>query len=171
MSDTRRAWGNDPHDNSISWEWDIMGHCDDADETVYGMVEKTAMRTLLRRRGVTSVCSRCHGLGTVAYSSGATWRGGMGVAQITYDLCDKCWGSGDEQRHFQNVRAAEKTHEQDICAACIRWLGEQIGVGDEVMRLRINEVADIVANVPRGASERYRLLSMERLLRRLGSDP
>lgn len=50
---------------------------------------------LRRRRGVRNPCSKCSGWGVRWYSSGSTWRGGMGTASCALDVCDCCWGSGD----------------------------------------------------------------------------
>jgi len=41
-----------------------------------------------------SPCTRCHGLGYAVYASTTTWRGGIGGAAMTSDVCSKCWGSG-----------------------------------------------------------------------------
>jgi hypothetical protein len=52
---------------------------------------------LLDLRGVESpeeLCQGCGGVGSKAYASTATWRGGIGGQSITRDICDKCWGSG-----------------------------------------------------------------------------
>lgn len=62
---------------------------------------------ILRMRGVETPCSACHGLGVRGYSNGSTWRGGMGCAAITHDVCDSCWGSGDAERPWLNLRNME----------------------------------------------------------------
>jgi len=58
----------------------------------------------LENRGIETPCSRCGGLGVRAYASTATWSGGMGGNMITSDVCDHCWGSGDEHRKWVNLR-------------------------------------------------------------------
>ncbi len=41
------------------------------------------------------LCRDCGGWGVKLYGSTATWRGGVGGAAMTSDVCNKCWGSGD----------------------------------------------------------------------------
>jgi homoaconitase/3-isopropylmalate dehydratase large subunit len=57
---------------------------------------------IVDQRGVTEggTCIKCGGLGTRTYGSTATWRGGIGGQQMTTDVCDRCWGSGDENRRW-----------------------------------------------------------------------
>jgi hypothetical protein len=50
-------------------------------------------------------CSRCNGSGRRVYGSTATWRGGAGGQTATEDVCDRCWGSGDESNKGPNLRA------------------------------------------------------------------
>lgn len=49
-------------------------------------------------------CKRCHGSGRAMYGSTATWRGGMGGQAITGDVCDQCWGSGNAEKPWTNLR-------------------------------------------------------------------
>ena len=62
----------------------------------------------LDARGVIDTCTKCGGTGTVVYGSTATWRGGIGGQMMTNDVCDKCWGSGDEHKHWTNLRALDQ---------------------------------------------------------------
>lgn len=50
-------------------------------------------------------CPECDGSGVLTYGSTATWRGGIGGAMMTTDVCDKCWGSGNKQKPWPNRRA------------------------------------------------------------------
>lgn len=52
-------------------------------------------------------CPRCHGRGYRTYSSGATWRGGMGTTSASRDVCDQCWGSGLSETTGTNLRQVE----------------------------------------------------------------
>jgi DnaJ-class molecular chaperone len=52
-------------------------------------------------------CIRCNGSGTIVYGSGATWRGGIGGSMMTEDVCNKCWGSGDEKNPGENLKAKQ----------------------------------------------------------------
>lgn len=51
-----------------------------------------------------AVCKCCHGAGTRSYGDASTWRGGVGGQTITTDICDRCWGSGAENRPWVNLR-------------------------------------------------------------------
>lgn len=55
-------------------------------------------------RGVDTPCRGCGGAGTRSYGSTATWRGGVGGQSMTSDVCDRCWGTGDADRHGTNLR-------------------------------------------------------------------
>lgn len=66
--------------------------------------EDTEHRMRLRWRGVDDPCLKCEGRGVRWYGSTSTWRGGMGAAMITWDVCDVCWGSGDRYRHGCDLR-------------------------------------------------------------------
>lgn len=49
-------------------------------------------------------CPRCGGAGAYSYASTSTWRGGVGGAMFTPDVCDLCWGSGDENNPGENLK-------------------------------------------------------------------
>lgn len=49
-------------------------------------------------------CRGCGGKGQRCYSSTATWRGGVGGAALTDDVCDVCWGTGRTDRIGPNLR-------------------------------------------------------------------
>lgn len=58
----------------------------------------------LEWRGIApgDACERCQGAGTVLYSTGSTWRGGVSGQAATRDVCDKCWGSGSKSKPWPN---------------------------------------------------------------------
>ena len=56
---------------------------------------------------MTKTCTTCGGTGKKVYASTSTWRGGIGGAAMTEDVCDKCWGSGDELAPGTDLRASE----------------------------------------------------------------
>jgi len=49
-------------------------------------------------------CKGCSGTGYKVYGSTSTWSGGIGGQQITSGICDKCWGSGDINNPWTNLR-------------------------------------------------------------------
>lgn len=92
---------------------------------------------------LTDSCSRCGGIGRRIYGSGSTWRGGMGTAMCVWDLCDLCWGSGDEQQPFTNVRKLEaKLKDQDLVSG--QWyVANALGSHLPRVRLRIEQLAEL----------------------------
>lgn len=64
---------------------------------------------MLEIRGIEKACPRCKGSGVELYGSTATWRRGVVAGQaMTNDVCDSCWGSGDADRPWADLRALEK---------------------------------------------------------------
>ncbi len=65
---------------------------------------------MLLWRGITpdfdKVCRSCSGAGIKVYGSTSTWRGGIGGQMMTSDVCDKCWGSGKEEKPWLSHRHA-----------------------------------------------------------------
>lgn len=63
-------------------------------------------------------CSACHGRGRREYPDTSTWRGGGYAGQaITVDICDRCWGTGDEGRPGTDLRS--------LIAECRNLMTEQ----------------------------------------------
>lgn len=50
------------------------------------------------------VCKDCHGTGIKMYANTSTYNYGIGGSACTNDICDKCWGSGAENRPFRDPR-------------------------------------------------------------------
>ena len=48
-------------------------------------------------------CSKCQGSGRALYANSKGWRN-KGVAQETIDICDRCWGSGDPENPWLDLR-------------------------------------------------------------------
>lgn len=60
-------------------------------------------------------CTVCHGRGRREYPDTSTWRGGGYAGQaITTDICDKCWGTGDEGRPGTDLRAMVQRHREYV---------------------------------------------------------
>jgi len=49
-------------------------------------------------------CKKCGGTGKRIYANTSTWRHGIGGQVITEDVCDSCWGTGNEDRPGINLR-------------------------------------------------------------------
>lgn len=90
--------------------------------------EKLAM---LRFRAIRpgDECLKCNGSGVVLYASTSTWRGGMGGASMTADVCDSCWGSGNRYEPWDNLRALESKYNSDLSAMALTVLEHRIGCG------------------------------------------
>ena len=78
------------------------------------------------REEIANPCIHCSGTGYKWYASGSTWRGGVGVAAMTYDQCDTCWGSGDANRPWPSVRKLEAKVTKNNYARGGDWLVEQM---------------------------------------------
>lgn len=85
------------------------------------------LEAVLRYRDVEDPCTTCRGFGTRAYSSTATWRGGMGGQLCTTDVCDMCWGTGDRHRRGADLRAMRNSEQQRIAETAIVLLANAAG--------------------------------------------
>lgn len=57
-------------------------------------------------------CPDCGGSGRKAYGSTTTWRGGIGGQMITSGICDKCWGSGNAEKPWTDLRRVDSMRRQ-----------------------------------------------------------
>ena len=54
-------------------------------------------------------CTQCDGRGRIEYPDTSTWRrGGCAGQAITIDVCDRCWGTGDEAKPGTDLRQLRK---------------------------------------------------------------
>lgn len=83
--------------------------------------------------GGAKVCNACGGSGQRGYGSTSTWHGGVGGQQITGDVCDKCWGSGDLNNKGADLRrlTSELQGAKRELAAAQQSAKEQFGLGLE----------------------------------------
>lgn len=51
-----------------------------------------------------AICKRCSGAGVRAYGDTSTWRKRPGMQMFTSDVCDCCWGSGNSEQPWTNLR-------------------------------------------------------------------
>lgn len=139
------------------------------------------MRHILRQwRGVRDPCPKCHGAGVRSYGSTSTWHGGMGGCAITKDVCDTCWGSGDEHRHGEDLRAlyaVRKKWEED---EVFSYLAQRFGLTSlKGFRARFKDVADFCGKqanrrkIPEGEHEfwwHHEWSAIENIIRKLVGD-
>lgn len=105
----------------------------------YYSLRDSLWENFLQSRGVETPCKFCGGLGTRAYADTSTWHGGIGGQMVTGDVCDHCWGSGDENRHWIDLRASERARVSNEV--------ERLRQFDEITRLRaeLNRIGDLAA--------------------------
>lgn len=103
---------------------------------------EAAFRAFIQHRGVDVPCQSCRGLGTRLYGSTATWHGGAGGQTVTTDICDRCWGSGDEERHGVNLRTLA-TKDAEVAAQKLRADAAELRLHRDAARLA-DEVAALV---------------------------
>jgi hypothetical protein len=86
---------------------------------------EVAYEHMLAQRGLDretdTICVKCYGSGVRAYGNTATWRGGIGGSTITMDVCDRCWGSGNDTKRWPSHRlspAPVSPVEPTTCPKC-----------------------------------------------------
>jgi cytosine/adenosine deaminase-related metal-dependent hydrolase len=121
---------------------------------------------MLRARHVTDPCLRCHGWGVVMYSSGSTWRGGMGTKKSAPDVCDACWGSGDRYRSGCDLRRLRDEEGQRIARAAVTLLAEAAGAPFSTCGAAVHHIAEMLERLAdkRGAPAATHLPEMARAL-------
>lgn len=118
-----------------------------------------SLKHFLRLRGVHTPCEKCRGLGVYHYSSGATWRGGMGTCAFQWDICDQCWSTGDKHRIGTDIRKLEEQRKNWEENQVLEYLARRLGTGLNRIPLRILDLAKFCekqANrrkIPDGESE------------------
>lgn len=63
-------------------------------------------------RGIETPCKKCSGTGTYVYSNTSTWNHGIGGQALTSAVCEDCWGSGDANRKWSDIRVAVRTERE-----------------------------------------------------------
>jgi hypothetical protein len=108
----------------------------------------------LRWRQIEAPCETCHGSGGRVYGSTATWRGGMGGAAMTYDVCDRCWGSGDRGSPWTDLRRLRNERDEEVARLALDRFERAAGAPYGMMKLAAREIADELDRLARGRKER-----------------
>jgi hypothetical protein len=58
----------------------------------------------------------------------------MGGASMTKDVCDRCWGSGDEHEHFVDLRRLRATEDHRVAERAAELFSQRCGVGLKSIR-------------------------------------
>lgn len=74
-----------------------------------------------------NLCLKCTGSGRRMYGSTATWRGGMGGAKMTVDVCDECWGSGTPLRPGMDLRKHLDEVDISVAERALDLIGRSVG--------------------------------------------
>lgn len=101
-------------------------------------------REFLEWRGIEEPCKRCGGSGNRVYGSTSTWRGGMGGASMTADVCDHCWGTGDESRHGVNLRAMLARQKEWGRDQCVQYFAQQTGCTLGIAKGHMRTICEIL---------------------------
>lgn len=94
-------------------------------------------------RGVETPCRACNGWGVRLYGSTSTWRGGAGGASVTRDVCSACWGSGDANRHWLNLRELRKEQRAWEAKQAIEWWCRELGFYSSMYRQGLLDLAEL----------------------------
>lgn len=99
-------------------------------------------------------CKVCDGWGCRNYSNTSTWRKGVGGASITRDVCDSCWGSGEEGRPWLDLRKLAAEEEQRVATRALRYFAEECGAGLSACKPGTEALAGELEKLSRGRKER-----------------
>lgn len=100
----------------------------------------------------------------------------MGGAAMTRDVCDECWGTGDQDRHGVDLRAQRDGWNQAVATQAGKLLSETVGSYLTVTRGAIEALSVELEKMSNGRKPRppyyYDLaLSLSKSLRKMISDP
>lgn len=88
-----------------------------------GFVEEDFLKVLCERRGIENICKGCNGSGTKLYANTSTWQHGIGGQAMTVDVCEDCWGTGDENKKGFDLRRIKIFKDNEKCLRKMLWLG------------------------------------------------
>lgn len=84
----------------------VDAHLDEVDATSW----TGRLQAFRRIENKESVCEECEGSGKALYPTMSTWRYDVGAPLQTWDVCDICWGSGDENAPGEDLRTLHDWH-------------------------------------------------------------
>jgi hypothetical protein len=111
----------------------------------------------LRWRGVRTPCAACSGSGVIMYASTATWMGGIGGCAMTRGVCDACWGSGDANRPWVNLRKQRDEFQEAVRREAATLLARTVGGSLSITQAAIQEIANELFKLSRGRKPRPHL--------------
>ena len=109
---------------------------------------------LLSWREIETPCLTCTGSGKRWYSSTSTWRGGMGGSSCTVDICDTCWGSGDANSPWLDLKKLRAEEAEKVSVAAGQLLAQSVGASLTVARPAVAAIAEELHRLSRGRKPR-----------------
>lgn len=101
-----------------------------------------------------NVCKGCGGKGERVYGHSTGWRGGMGATCMREDICDRCWGSGDEKHPWTDLRAQRDGERARVAQKAIMHLCEKAGTSIDLCRPAVQALIDEFDKMARGRKAR-----------------
>jgi hypothetical protein len=112
---------------------------------------------LRQYRGIEgAICTLCDGWGVRFYGSTSTWRGGLGGCAMRHDVCDKCWGSGDMDRSWFNLRNMETHIKQQIAERAVDVLTGSVGAHYKNCIPAVEYIISVLCGIVKPRSEHKR---------------
>lgn len=108
------------------------------------MTEDDIQQRLLQWRNVDDPCQRCHGSGVRTYGNTSTWRGGIGGATMTNDVCDQCWGSGDRYRQGVDLKKLRSEEHVRVAEAAVDALARSVEATLSSTRADVMRIVEIL---------------------------
>jgi hypothetical protein len=91
-------------------------------------------------------CEACSGQGERVYGNTTGWRGGYGGQAMTTDTCDRCWGTGGNDRTGPDLRKLASGFNAGIEAAAAK--AAELAAGEykdeRVLRGTVSGVAEAI---------------------------
>jgi len=127
-----------------------------------------------RSARIVHTCGRCGGTGYFMYSNSGLWRNMQGrivMHAFTPGVCDACWGSGDADRPWTDLRKLEQEHSEALAAASVEDLARAAGVKYESMRAATTSIADVLEQsmTPEALKAKGRPIGFRELTRHLAT--
>lgn len=95
---------------------------------------------------------------------------------MAWDVCDLCWGTGDEHRHGVDLRKQRDEEDARVHKRAAVLLAWSVGSTWDVTKPALNAIADELERLSRGRKERPRFFydlcsSLVKTLRSMGTPP
>jgi hypothetical protein len=123
------------------------------------------------------ICPKCKGYGTTMYPNTSGWRRSAGGAMMTTDVCDQCWGSGNKDRPWNDLRKMQDTIERRIAERAVDALARSCAANASMTSTH-KSIREIIAHLD--AMKRKRkvdfwtrqlVIGLANILRRAIGDP